>query len=103
MSKIAVSAMKVVSPRPDRSSRRREVPTQRRERARQQPRHVHLRDAQLPPDLALGQLAEETELQDPPLTLRQRRQQRAHRFTLLDEVELGLDLAERGSEPRAVA
>ena len=53
----------------------------------QQPRHVHLGDAELGGDLRLGHVAEEPQQQDPLLARRQLLQQRLERLAVLDALE----------------
>ena len=68
--------------------------------------HVHLRHPYPPPDLALGQLLDEAQLQDPPLPLRQRLDQRSERQAVLHAAQLGIHAAEAAFEapitPRGV-
>lgn len=64
---------------------------------------MHLGDAELVPDLALGHLAEEPQQQDAALAVGQRGQQRSKRFAVLDVIELRLGPGQGGAEPQVSA
>src|SRR3954468_9370816 len=65
------------------------------ERAADQPRHVHLRDADLLGDLGLRQALEEAKVQDRPLALVEHAEAGREHGAILGDLVLVLDLAER--------
>src|SRR2546423_14810689 len=65
------------------------------ERAADQPRHVHLRDADLLRDLRLGQPVEEAQLQDLAFALVERAESRGENGPVLRDLALVLDRPDR--------
>ena len=72
-------------------------------RLRQQPGHVHLRDAQFGGDLRLGHVAEEAHGQDLALPLGQRGQQRLDRLAVVDRLHARVEVADGSATPRSVS
>lgn len=67
---------------------RRESMAQSEQNVGEQPRHLHLADADLLADLPLGQVVDETQPQNQSLSRLQVAQQRTKRFEILDPIEI---------------
>src|SRR5215204_3321683 len=65
------------------------------ERSPDQPRDVHLRDADALRDLGLRQILDEAQVQHDPVARRQRRQRRRDRRAVLDQLEAAILDADR--------
>src|SRR3954452_16061395 len=68
------------------------------ERAAQQPRHVHLRDADLLGDLVLEHVVLEAHLEDQALALRERTHPGGQRAAVVDRLEALIECADAGAQ-----